>query len=192
MNSRKRIGILGATLALGLAVSGEGAESSKAVETAAGAGAQKFHARELGEAPSPPATLEAVAWLAGHWVGEGLGGVSEEIWSPPAGGAMMGAYRMLKDGRPVFYEFLLIVEEKGSLILKLKHFHPDLTGWEEKADFVDFPLVAVEPKAVHFDGLSFLLEPDGSLTIYLLLHDRKSGAVREEPFRLRRSEFRMN
>src|SRR5690606_36146300 len=106
--------------------------------------APAFHARRLGDAQSPPATIDRVAWLAGRWVGEGLGGVSEEIWSPPAGGAMMGSYRLLKDGAPVFYEMFLLVEEKGTLILKVKHFAPDFTGWEEKSEFVDFPLVAIE------------------------------------------------
>jgi hypothetical protein len=149
--------------------------------------APAFHARRLGEAKSPPATLDQVAWLAGHWVGEGLGGVSEELWSPPAGGAMMGTYRLLKDGAPVFYEFLLLAEENGTLILKLKHFNPDLTGWEEKADFVDFPLVAIEADAVHFDGLTYERQPDGSLRVYLLLRNRETGAVREELFTMRRA-----
>lgn len=149
--------------------------------------APAFHARRLGEAKSPPATLDQVAWLAGHWVGEGLGGVSEELWSPPAGGAMMGTYRLLKDGAPVFYELLLLVEENGTLILKLKHFDPDLTGWEEKADFVDFPLVAIEADAVHFDGLTYERQPDASLKVYLLLRSRETGAVREELFTLRRA-----
>lgn len=51
---------------------------------------EPFHARRLGDKPSPPATLAAVGWLEGHWLGDGLGGVSEEIWSPPRGGVMMG------------------------------------------------------------------------------------------------------
>lgn len=146
-----------------------------------------FHARRLGEAKSPPATLDQVAWLAGHWIGEGLGGVSEEMWSPPAGGAMMGNYRLLRDGAPVFYEFLLLVEENDTLILKLKHFDPDLAGWEEKADFVDFPLVAIEADAIHFDGLTYERQADGSMRIYLLLHGRDTGTVREEVFTLRRA-----
>lgn len=150
-----------------------------------GTSPQAFHARRLGEAKSPPATLAAISWLAGRWVGEGLGGESEEIWSPPAGGAMMGTYRLLREGRPVFYEFLLLVEENGSLNLKLKHFHPDLTGWEEKGDFVDFPLVAIEGDDVHFDGLTFDRQPDGGLDIYLLLRG-PDGALREERFRMRR------
>lgn len=149
--------------------------------------APAFHARRLGEAKSPPATLDQIAWLAGHWIGEGLGGFSEELWSPPAGGAMMGSYRLLKDGAPVFYEFLLLVEENGTLILKLKHFNPDLTGWEEKADFVDFPLVAIEGDTAHFDGLTYERQSDGSLKVYLLLRSRETGEVREELFTMRRT-----
>src|SRR5436190_19333601 len=80
------------------------------------------HARRLGDRPSPPATLASVAWLQGHWEGEGLGGVSEELWSPAAGGVMMGMYRLLKDGKPTFYEFLMLVEENGTFAMKLKHF----------------------------------------------------------------------
>jgi hypothetical protein len=160
--------LLAATLALGLA-----------------AQEPSFHARRLGDRPSPPATLSSLAWLQGHWVGEGLGGVSEELWSPAAGGTMMGMYRLLKDGKPVFYEFLMLVEENGTVAMKLKHFNPDFTGWEEKTGFVTFKLVAVEDRAVHFDGLSFLRDADDSLRIYLLLKD-KDGKVREELFKMRR------
>jgi hypothetical protein len=122
-------------------------------------------------------------------VGEGLGGYSEETWSGPAGGAMVGTYRLLKEGKAVFYEFLLLTEENGSLILKLKHFSPELVAWEEKDKFVDFPLVAIEAdgRTIHFDGLTFSRGADDTLTIYLLLTDRKTNVVREEPFTMRRA-----
>jgi hypothetical protein len=152
---------------------------------ASAANAQTFHAMRLGDRTSPPATLEVMSWLAGRWEGEGLGGYNEEIWSPPRGGVMTGMYRLLKNEKPVFYEFLMLVEEKGTIVLKLKHFNPDFSGWEEKAGFVDFPLVKVEERAVHFDGLSFVRESDNALRIYLLLRD-KNGTVREEEFRMKR------
>ena len=98
---------------------------------------------------------------------------------------MMGMYRSLKQDQASFYEFLLLVEENGTLVMKLKHFNPDFSAWEEKTAFTSFKLVAVEERAVHFDGLSFIREGD-TLKIYLLLRDR-SGQVREEEFRLRRS-----
>jgi hypothetical protein len=147
------------------------------------------HTRQLGDQPSPPAALADIAWRQGAWIGEGLGGVSEEVWSPARGGVMMGMYRLLKDGKPVFYEFLMLVEENGTLAMKLKHFNPDFMGWEEKAGFVTFKLVAVEPRAAHFDGLSFFREGDDALNIYLLLKD-KEGKVREELFRMRRERSR--
>ena len=159
--------VLAAVLALGLAAQ------------------EPTYTRRLGDQPSPPATLAEIAWLQGHWVGEGLGGVSEEVWSPPRGGVMMGMYRLLRDGKPVFYEFLMLVEENGTLAMKLKHFNPDFSGWEEKAGFVTFKLVAVEPRAVHFNGLSFYREGDEELRIYLSLRD-KDGKSREELFRMRR------
>jgi hypothetical protein len=145
----------------------------------------QFHARRLGDKPSPPADLRIMAWLTGSWLGEGLGGTSEEIWSEPRGGVMMGMYRSLKQNQPVFYEFLMFVEEKGSVVLKLKHFNPDFSAWEDKTGFVSFRLVAVEGRAVHFDGLSFIRDTADTLRIYLLLRE-KSGEVREEEFRLRR------
>lgn len=132
-------------------------------------------------ARSPRATLADVAWLAGHWVGPALGGEAEEIWSPPRGGSMMGMYRLVKGGKPVFYELMTLVEEGDSLTLRLKHFNPDLTGWEEKQDSVAFPLVALGQGVVHFDGMSLRPEGGGGLTVYLAIRG-KDGAMREETF----------
>ncbi len=66
--------------------------------------------------PPPPATAEAVprasladlAWLAGRWVGEGLGGIAEEVWLPESGGAMLGTFRSLQGGQVAFYEILTL------------------------------------------------------------------------------------
>jgi hypothetical protein len=139
-------------------------------------------------APRPMATLEAIAWLAGGvWRGDGLGGLTEESWSAPAAGAMMGMFRALKpaaDGRHevVFYEFLTAVEQEGTLALKLKHFNADLTGWEEKERFVVFRLARVTPDAIYFDGLTFRREAADRMTVFLALRDA-AGTVREEVFR---------
>ena len=78
-------------------------------------------------------------WLIGHWKGTGLGGVSEEIWAEPAGGVMMGMYRLILNGKPSFYEFIHLAEENGSLVMKLKHFNPDLTGVGGEGSVRDVP-----------------------------------------------------
>ena len=133
------------------------------------------------------ATLADMAWLAGNWTGEGLGGISEEMWSKPAGGAMVGTYRLIKEGKPVFYEMCWLVEHEGTIALRLKHFNPDLTGWEEKDKTVDFRFIKKDGNRIYFTGLTFELSGNGGVNIYLALR-QKDGTVREEVFRMRRDK----
>jgi hypothetical protein len=134
---------------------------------------------------SPPATVESIRWLIGHWKGPGLGGVSEEIWAEPAGGVIMGMYRLVQEDKPSFYEFILLAEENGSLVMKLKHFNPDLTGWEEKDGFVTFPLLKLAPNEAYFGGLTYRRIDADTLLIFLALRGQ-DGNVREEKFELKR------
>lgn len=137
--------------------------------------------------PRPSASIETMAWLAGTWRGVGLGGENEELWSEPQHGVMFGAYRMMRDGAPVFYELLTISEVAGTLEIRLKHFDPKLRGWEAQAAeaAVVFPLVAQRNGRVYFDGMTF--EPRAEeLTVYLAIENRKDATVREEIFRYRR------
>jgi hypothetical protein len=136
-------------------------------------------------AAMPAARIDDVAWIAGHWTGEAFGGLAEEIWSPPLGQAMMCMYRMVKDGAVVFYEFLVIVEEGDSLVLKLKHFDASLKGWEEKDVSLEFPLVALTPNGAFFDGLTFRRVRDDRLDAYVLLK-RKDGQPEEAGFQYTR------
>jgi hypothetical protein len=158
---------------------------------AAELGAQSQHTAHTlkldGEGTMVPATVAEVAWMVGHWRGEGLGGVAEEIWSTPLAGTMMGAFRLVKEDQVAFYELLTFVEEAGSVVLKLKHFHPDLSGWEEKTaeSSIRFPLVKLAPTAAYFRGLTFEKTDGNTLVIYLALRS-KDGTVREEKFILHR------
>lgn len=145
------------------------------------------HTLKLGTGAEPPrATLSAMAWLAGHWVGPALGGEAEELWSPPRAGSMMGMYRLVRDNKVVFYELMTLVEEGGSLVLRLKHFNSDLTGWEEKQKTIDFRLVGVAESVVQFEGMSLHRERDDKLTVYLAIEGR-DGALHEEVFRYTRT-----
>lgn len=113
------------------------------------------HTLRLDEgASSPKAEIEEMAWLAGYWRGEGLGGVTEEIWGTPLGDRMMGSFALSKNDTLVFSEAMMLVEEAGSLIFKLKHFNADFSGWEEKDDFVQFPLVRLGDREAFFSGLT--------------------------------------
>lgn len=94
------------------------------------------------EAPAAArAGVHDLSWIAGSWAGSSDGDGVEETWLPAAGGAMVGVFRWLKDGEVFLYELMTIDGGGGAPVLKIKHFGPDLAGWEEKADAVVFDLV---------------------------------------------------
>lgn len=133
----------------------------------------------------PPAKLADVAWLAGHWQGPALGGLSEEVWTPPLGGSMMGSYKLVRGDSVVFYEILTLTEEQGSLVMRLKHFNGNLTGWEEKGEVRSFPLVRITATEAFFDGMTIRRLDADRLQVQLAIR-MPGGAHREEEFRYRR------
>ncbi|MDH5235835.1 MAG: DUF6265 family protein [Gemmatimonadota bacterium] len=132
-------------------------------------------------APRPKATLADLKLLVGHWRGGFLGSTAEEVWLPAAGGTMLGVARIYKEDAVVFYETMIAVEEEGSVSLKLKHFHPNLKGWEEKDDVVTFRLVKASGNTLWFEGLTFRKREDGSLQGFVAI-SYKDGTVKEESF----------
>jgi hypothetical protein len=98
------------------------------------------------------ASIDSVSWMAGHWIGIETEDLSEEIWLTPHAGSMAGMWRWATTEAPRLYELLAIAEESGRLVLRLKHFRPDLHGLEEKdAPFV-LPAVTIGPREVVFEG----------------------------------------
>jgi hypothetical protein len=53
----------------------------------------------------------------------------------------------------LFYEWLALVERDGRLAYRIKHFHPNLGGWEERDEVREFPLVSVTATRWDFSGL---------------------------------------
>lgn len=137
---------------------------------------------------SPKATIADAAWVAGRWVGEGFGATVEEVMSPPMTNAMIGHFAMADKSGPKFYEIVQIREEKGSLVYRVKHFHPDLKGWEEKDKTIDFPLVAVEREALYFDGLTIKRTGPDEVTHWVRVRG-KDGKVEEAKLVYRRAGF---
>jgi hypothetical protein len=134
-------------------------------------------------APRPQAEITDVAWLSGYWRGSGLGGQLEEMWSQPAHDRMHGLFTLATDGKPVFSEAMLLVEEEGSLVLKVKHFTPEFVAWEEKEKSIRFPLVRLENGTAYFHGLTLRRNGD-SLVIHIVLTHQ--GEKTEHELRLKR------
>lgn len=135
--------------------------------------------------PRAEAAVADVAWLAGRWLGEGLGATVEEVWLPPAGGAMAGVFRLVRDGAVDFYEIVTLVEDRGSLVLRLKHFGPGLVGWEEKAESVSFPLVRRDERTLWFDGFTIRRIGPDRMRIWVAL--KREETSREARFEYRRA-----
>ncbi len=135
------------------------------------------------------ATIEDLKWLAGSWVGQDDNGLSEEIWSEPRAGSMVGTFRMINKGKPVFYELMFFFENQGSLLLRLKHFSADLTAWEDKKETVDFPLISKTKNAFYFDRITYSRDGKNGLKIFLAERD-KNGRFDEQVFTFKRLKGR--
>ncbi len=148
--------------------------------------AQETRVAPEGHVP-PPASIEQAAWLVGDWVGTGIEGAgAAETWLPPSGDTMVGVFVQEKpDGSLYFTEHMYMTEEAGSLVVKLKHFNPDLTGWEEKDHMVRFPLLSIGPCAAYFSSLTYRCDGEDGLLVAVRMKDDGSE-VEELVFRFKR------
>ncbi len=130
---------------------------------------------------SPAASIDQLAWIAGYWKGEAFGGLTEEIWSEPNAGSMMGSFKLSEGEQIIFYELCILRELDNTVLLQLKHFGDDLKGWEEKNETQDFRLVRIEKDKALFDGFSFEKISDEEMHLYVLIGG-EDGTVSEEKF----------
>lgn len=103
---------------------------------------------------SEEASLDDLEWLAGHWVlmsGDPETGYeltdaqsgSEEVWTLPKGGVMLGVGRVVRPGRSTFFEYLRIEDRGGKLVLIASPMGEGTTG---------FPLVRLEERLAVFEN----------------------------------------
>ena len=97
------------------------------VAAACAAGAQE---RRAARRPSLP----TLAWIAGHWIDDADGDLSEEVWTAPAGDSMIGMWRYAAKGRLAVQELLSIADHGDGPVLRLRHFDPKMVAREEKDD----------------------------------------------------------
>jgi len=136
---------------------------------------------------SPEASIADIDWIEGHWRGEAFGGFTEEIWSPPVVGVMMGMFRHI-DGRKkeiTFYELMSIEEIQGTIILKIRHFDKLLHAWEEKEQPLIFHLVKVEENKIYFDNVTFENVNENEINVYVVIEEDE-GESTEVSFNYKR------
>lgn len=139
----------------------------------------------LAQAAPPQANIDDAAWLAGRWVGEGLGGTIEETWAPPAAGQMVGHFRLLKQGKVEFYELMLLDVVEDGVRMRVKHFRPDFVGWEEKDGWHAFKPVGASDGELRFGGL--ILRRTGDELLITITFRKDDGTRDDQLIRLRRA-----
>lgn len=125
-----------------------------------------------------------LSFLSGYWKGDGFGGISEEYWGPATEDYLMGYYLHKKDDKINFTEFFNVLKINGEILLRLKHFNPDLTGWEEKDKFIDFKLIEINENKAVFDGLIYELVAPDSMLIHVT--GTRDGEEWKEVFHMKR------
>jgi len=128
---------------------------------------------------SGASALQEVAWIAGSWKGDQQGSVIEEIWTEPEGNNMIGMFRLLNDGRPKFFELMSISAEKAGITIAIKHFGPDMTGWEAKENAERFRLADLSGTKATFrheseEGKTLVYERTGD-RLMIVLEKRQDG-----------------
>lgn len=121
-----------------------------------------------------------LSWLAGAWQGWHASDPIEEVWSAPAGGALMAMFRWLNGEQVRFYEFMTLeATPDEQVLLRIKHFNPGLVGWEERALSADFLLVQLSSQEAVFYQVSkagpwlvYRLDSPDKLLVYFVRGDQ--------------------
>jgi hypothetical protein len=126
--------------------------------------------------------LQSLAWMEGCWVGEEDGVRTEECWTAPEGGLLLGMHRDVRPSGKSFFEFLRISIEGDRI-----------TYWGSPMGRAPtpFPGKEVGEKRVVFENLAhdfpqrilYWLEDDGSLSARV--EGDVKGTLRQESWRWR-------
>ena len=137
-------------------------------------------------ADSKPASVADLSWIAGQWQGKKGADQLDEHWSAPGGGTMMGAFRWIKNGKILVYEFLVIEDSTTGPVLTFRHFNAGLIAWEEKDKPLRCPLAGGGPGEAAFacEGGSTRLtfRRTGENGLNVLLERQEGGQARTDEF----------
>lgn len=98
------------------------------------------------------ASINDLAFMSGTWTLKHEWGDMEEFWGPPMGNSLISSYRCVKDGKVVFYEFVVIEQIDNVPVMKLRHFNPGSIGWEDKNSPLEYPLVSLLKNKAVFEA----------------------------------------
>ncbi len=96
-------------------------------------------------------TLDDIAFLEGHWLGEFNNGPIEASWTAPAGDNMIGYIRMLNQNTATMYEMFVIEQTEKGPVVMVKHFKHGLVALEEKDQYDLYTFVSSKKNEAVFE-----------------------------------------
>jgi hypothetical protein len=135
---------------------------------------------------NPDYKIADLKFMSGKWTTSSDWGNMEENWSEPMGDNMMCSYRCVKDGKIVFYEFIVIEQQPKGPVMKLRHFSPGNIGWEEKDKPYEYHLIFLDDNIARFErpdkktSLTFERQSADKLKVTLDRQDKDGKWVQDE------------
>lgn len=133
------------------------------------------------------ADVKDLSFMSGTWGQVHEWGDMEETWSKPMGNCMVSTFRCLKDGKVVFYEFVVIEQEGNTPVLKMRHFNPGSIGWEDKNTPLEFSLIELSKNKAVFEvkdkslKMTYTVTPKSKMDI-VLEEKNKDGVMQKTQF----------
>jgi hypothetical protein len=137
------------------------------------------------KAQSVKTPIKNLAFMAGRWTLKHQWGDMEEYWSQPMGDNMMSSYRCVKDGKVVFYEFVVIEQEGDSPVMKMRHFNRGNVAWEEKTKPLNYKLTSLSLNKATFESaeegvkLTYQRLSNSKLTVILEEKDKQGNPTKD-------------
>lgn len=139
------------------------------------------------------ASVNQLAFMAGTWTQKQEWGDMEEFWGEPMGDSMISSFRVVKDGKATFYEFVVIEEQNHIPVFKMRHYNRGSVGWEEKDKPLLFYLVYIEKNKADFElkdksvRITYKLVSPDKLDVTLVEKDKK-GKLKKDVFNYSRKK----
>ena len=139
---------------------------------------QTPHVMSATEGMAPvPATIADLDWMVGAWEGPLGDDMQEHIAYPPIAQQMPGFVRgWTSDDTITFYEINAFAEVDGTLEFRVKHFSPELAGWEPQNEFVRHRLVAKTGNTFFFDGITFARRGPDRHTVHVRIEQEDGSS----------------
>jgi hypothetical protein len=132
-------------------------------------------------------SIDGLAFMRGCWAFDSRQGHTEEHWTGPSGGTMLGISRTVAQGKTVFTEYSQIREDAGSIAMQVQ------LGLAQKS--TTFRLTSLTATEAIFTSdlefphrLIYRIEKDGSL--FARTEGVRNGQPVSEDFPYKKSECR--